>query len=209
LVSQEATCRRWAEIKQIPVLKVFSDGGKSGADMSRKGLLDAIEYLKKENSKHPKVLYFICTEISRISRSEDIAQTMEMKKRIEATGVEIVLTHSGRNISNENVSDSFMTDFDIIRAKSERLQIRERSLNGSKAKLYSGHWIFDVPAGYERIHVKNGSKTEKFLQMIEPQASIIKEGLEFFANGIFINKMQLLEYFNEKKLKSNSHSSNP
>jgi len=83
LDSQEATCRRWAESKDIKILKVFSDGGKSGADMSRKGLLDAIDYLKKENGKYPKVTYFLCTEVSRISRSEDTTQTGEIKKRIE------------------------------------------------------------------------------------------------------------------------------
>ena len=63
LESQEATCRRWAEAKDIKVLKIFSDGGKSGADMSRKGLLDALEYLKKENAKYPKVAYFLWTEV--------------------------------------------------------------------------------------------------------------------------------------------------
>ena len=137
LESQEATCRRWAEAKDIKVLKVFSDGGKSGADMGRKGLLDAIEYLKKENIKYPKVAYFLCTEVSRISRSENTAQTGELKKRIESTGVDIITTYTGRNISSINVSDSFITDIDIAIAKSERLRIRERSLNGSKAKLLS------------------------------------------------------------------------
>ncbi len=209
LDSQEATCRRWAESKDIKILKVFSDGGKSGADMSRKGLLDAIDYLKKENGKYPKVTYFLCTEVSRISRSEDTTQTGEIKKRIEWAGVDIITTYTGRNISSLNVSDSFITDIDIAIAKSERLRIRERSLNGSKAKLFSWYWIFDVPAGYERVHIKNWTKTEKLLQKIEPQASIIKEWLELFANGVFINQSQLLQYFNDKKLKSNYHSPNP
>ena len=209
LESQEATCRRWAEAKDIKVLKIFSDGGKSGADMSRKGLLDAIEYLKKENAKYPKVAYFLCTEVSRISRSEDTTQTGELKKRIESTGVDIITTYTGRNISSSNVSDSFITDIDIAIAKSERLRIRERSLNGAKAKLLSWYWIFDVPAGYERIHIKNWTKTEKLLQKVEPQASIIKEWLELFANGVIINQSQLLQYFNDRKLRSNYHSPNP
>lgn len=100
---------------------------------------------------------------------------MDMKKVIEATGVDIVTTHSGRNISSENINDSFMTDFDIIRAKHERLQIRDRSMNGSKSKLYAGEWIFCPPVGYERIHVKENTKTIKIIRMLEPQASIVKE----------------------------------
>ena len=209
LDSQEATCRRRADSKDIKILKVFSDEGKSGADMTRKGLLDAIQYLKQENWKYTKVSYFLCTEVSRISRSENTAETGVMKKRIEDTGVNIITTYTGRNISSTNVSDEFITDIDIAVAKSERLRIRERSLNGSRAKLLNWHWIFDVPAGYERIHIKNWTKTEKLLQKVEPQASIIKEWLEMFANGVFINNAQLLKYFNDKKLKSNYHSPNP
>jgi len=118
-------------------LRVFQDSAISGRDLNRKGLHQAIEYLKKENYKYPKVTYLICTEISRISRSEDITQTIEMKKRIESTGVSIITANSGRTITNENLSDAFMTDFDIIRAKYESLQIGERSMNGSKSKLYA------------------------------------------------------------------------
>jgi len=209
LESQEATCRRWADSKNIKILKVFFDGWKSGIDMNRRGLLDSIEYLKKENKKYLKIQYFLCTEVSRISRSEDTSQTEDLKKRIESTGVDIITTYTGRNISSLNVNDSFITDIDIAIAKSERLRIRERSLNGAKAKLLSWYWIFDVPAGYERIYIKNWTKTEKFLQKVEPQASIIKEGLEMFANGVLINNTQLLKYFNDKKLKSNYHSPNP
>lgn len=71
LESQEATCRRWAETKNIKILKIFADEAPSWANMSRKGIQDAIDFLKKENSRYQKVSYFLCTEVSRISRSED------------------------------------------------------------------------------------------------------------------------------------------
>ncbi len=209
LESQEATCRRWAETKNIKILKIFADEAQSWANMSRKGIQDAIDFLKKENSRYQKISYFLCTEVSRISRSEDTNQTNELKKRIEATWVEIITTYTGRNISSININDTFITDIDIAIAKSERLRIRERSLNGSKAKLLSWYWIFDVPAGYERVYVKNGTKTEKLLQKVEPQASIIKEWLELFANGAIINNAKLLQYFNDRELKSNYHSPKP
>ncbi len=209
LESQEATCRRWAESKGVKIIKVFSDAGKSGADMQREGITNAIEYLKTENAKNIKIRYFLCSEVSRISRSENIGETSELKTRIELTGAKIITTASGRNISSKDINDEFMTDISIAIAKSERLKIRERSLNWSKAKLLSGYWIFDVPVGYKRIYIKNGTKTEKLLQRLEPQASIVKEWLEMFANGVLTNNSQLLEYFNKKQLKSNSHSAKP
>jgi len=209
LVSQEATCRRWAESKDIKIVKVFEDWGKSGKYLDWAGLLGAIGYLKEQNHKGIKVTHFLCTEISRISRSEDITQTIEMKKRIEATWVDIITTSSGMNISSTNSNDSFMTDLNIIRAKMESIQIGERSKNGTLAKLYSGHWTFHPPVGYERIHIKADKKTEKIIQLQEPKATIVKEGLEMFANGVFQNNSQLLKYFNEKMLESNHHSPKP
>lgn len=210
LKSQESTSRRWKDRwKDVSVLKVFTDSAISGKNLDRKWLNEAIEYLKQQNSKSIKIKYFLCTEISRISRSEDIRGTIEMKKRIESTGVDIITTSNWRNITDGTLSDSFMSDFEMIRAKFESLQIGERSMNGSKSKLYAGQWIFHPPVGYERIHVKVWTKTEKIIQMVEPQASIVKEWLESFANGIFMSNKQLMHFFNDKKLQSNYHSPNP
>jgi hypothetical protein len=113
------------------------------------------------------------------------------------------------NISDKSTTNEFMTDIQIAVAKNERLQIRDRSINGSKAKLYNGEWIFSAPAGYEKIHIKINGKMQKRLQLVEPQASIIKEGLELFADGIIANNSKLLEFFNEHKLVSNFHTPNP
>ncbi len=207
LDSQEATCRRWAESKDIKVIKVFGDGGKSWKYLDRKWLLDSIEYLKEQNHKWIKITHFLCSEISRISRSEDITLTIEMKKKIENTWVEIITTSNWMNNSSKNTNDSFMSDFNMIRAKYESLQIWERSRNGSLAKIYNWIWIFHPPVGYERIHIKTHKKTEKIIQIKEPQATIVREWLEMFANGVFQNNSELLKYFNEKMLESNHHSS--
>lgn len=80
LDSQEANCRRWAESQGITIVKVFSDGGISWASLDRKGLSDAIAYLKQENHKNHKISYFLCTEVARISRSEETWHTIDIKK---------------------------------------------------------------------------------------------------------------------------------
>lgn len=207
--SQLDSARRWAERNNVTVIKEFTDKAITWARLDRKWLLDALDYLKKENYKYPKVTHFICSEISRISRSEETDDTQVMKKKIEATGVSIILSFSWRNITTKNLNETFITDIDIVRAKHERLQIRERSLNGSISKLYNGVWIFYPPVWYERKHIKNGNRVEKILEMKEPEASIIKEWLELFANGVITSNTQLLHYFNSKTLTSNFHTPNP
>jgi hypothetical protein len=181
LASQEATSRRWANRENsIKIENIFKDSAKSGRNLDRKWLLDAIAYLEEKNRYWLKIKYFLCTEISRISRSEDITQTLDIIKKIENTWVEIITTADWRNISSKNTNDSFMTDFNMIRAKYESLQIWERSMNGSKSKLYAWYWVFHPPVWYERIYVKSWRKTEKLMWLIEPQASIVKEWLELF-----------------------------
>lgn len=209
LESQAATCRRWAEGKGVSIIKIFSDGGITGATFERKWLEEAITYLKQENKTFPKISYFLCTEVARISRNENVDETAVMKKAIENTGVNIITTNNGMNISDKSTSNEFMTDIQIAVAKNERLLIRDRSINGSKAKLYNGERVFYPPVWYDRIHIKINGKIEKRLEKVEPQSSIIKEGLELFADWIIVNNSKLLAFFNEKGLKSNYHSPNP
>ena len=177
--------------------------------MDREWLKNSISFLKEKNHKTVQITHFLCTEVSRISRSEDITQTFAMKNLIESTGVEIVTTSNWMNISSKSSNDTFLTDFHIIRAKMESIQTGERSKNWILSKLHNGERTFPVPVGYERIHVKAGNKTVKIIQHIEPQASIVKEGLEMFANGVFQNNTQLQQFFNEKMLESNHYNAKP
>lgn len=207
--SQIDNVRKYADRIWATVVKVFTDEAISGAKLTREGINDAIKFLKQQNKNYPKIGYFLCTEISRISRSENIGDTTEMIKEISSTWVNIITTFNGRNVSSTNINDSFITDIDIIQAKHERLKIRERSMNWTTSKLYNWVRPFSVPSGYERRHIKVWRRTEKILEQKEPEASIIKEWLELFAEGIITNNTQLLHFLNEKQLTSNFHTPNP
>ena len=205
LESQEATCRTYANNQWITILKVFKDEWISGAEMDRNWLADAISYLKEMNSgSTKKVAFLICTEMSRLSRWT-LSESELIQSRIESTWVEIILANSWMNITTTNSSQEMMSDMYKIWAKQERNNIRERSVNWSINKLKMGEWIFTPPAGYERIHEKVNWKTEKRLVKKEPDASIIKEWLELYANWVINSRSDLLKFFNDKHLKSNFH----
>ncbi len=209
LGSQIDNANRQAEKLNATVVRIFKDEAITGEKLTRDGINEAIKFLKQENRHYPKIKYFICTEISRISRSEDIGDTTKMLREISSTWVQIIASMSGRNMSSTNLNDSFVNDIDIIRAKHERLQIRERSMNGTTSKIYSGSRPFPVPAGYERKHIKNGRKIVKILERKQPEADFVKEWLELFAEGIITNNTQLMHFFNEKNFTSNFHTPNP
>lgn len=209
LESQESKCRRWAEENWVTILQVFKDWWVSWAIMKRKWLEEAITYLQQQNSSTKKVSYFLCTELSRISRSESIDETWVMKKRIESTWVEIYLTSTWMNISLKWASNELNTDLQVLIAKNERLIIKERSENWTKSKLYSWERTLPVPAWYERISKRIDWRKRNEIVKTEPQASIIKEWLELFANWVIENQSRLLDFFNNKKLVTNSYAAKP
>ena len=209
LESQEKTCRDRAARNGVKVLELFDDKWISWAKLDREWLEKAIAYLKEKNKNYPQVTYFLCSEISRISRSEDINRSWEMKQKIESTNTQIILASSGTNISDQSTFTQVNADFQFVMAKSERLQIRDRSVAGTKAKLYGWDRCLAVPVWYERIHTKVNWKKEDIIRQLEPQASIIKEWLELFANWVLENQARVLEYFNNKKLVTNHRSPKP
>ena len=209
LESQEAKCRDWAKANNVTVLKMFSDEWISWANMQREGIEAAINFLTEQSKQWKPVTYFLCTEISRVSRSESVEETGKMKRSIESTWTEIILTVSWMNVSKKTTQDEFYADLQILLAKNERLQIRDRSVNWTKAKLYAWEWCLPIPAWYERVSHRVNWKKQNEIVKVEPQASIIKEWLELFANWVIGSQAELLTYFNEKSLSSNSHVAKP
>ena len=101
LESQENACRTYAKGHEISVLKVFRDEWISGAEMERDWLSETISYLKEMNSwGTKKVAYLLCTEISRLSRW-NLSESEFIQNKIESTWVEIILTSSWMNITND------------------------------------------------------------------------------------------------------------
>jgi len=70
-----------------------------------------------------------------LSRSESLEETGKIIQKIEETGTNIITANDSRNISKKDISETFMTDITIIKAKHERLDIKQRSMNGSIRKL--------------------------------------------------------------------------
>ena len=99
LDSQEKKCRDWAKSQWIRIVEVFQDWWVSWAVMNRDWLEAAIQFLKEKNKDKPTINYFICSELSRISRSESRNDTDTIIKRIEDTKVEIYLASTWSNIS--------------------------------------------------------------------------------------------------------------
>ncbi len=199
LKSQEDACRRWANEKGITIVQVFSDDGVSGAITSRKWLNSAISYLQKENGVDKNIHYFICTELSRLSRSESTSLSDLLLDEIRDTWVTI------RTTMWWEVKKWLKTDAELMVAKNFRLEVKERTINWLKSKMYAWDWVFPLPAWYERVKKKDiDGKYIWKIEKKEPDASIIKEALEMFASWTLVSQIWIRNFLQKSIIWKNS-----
>ena len=128
-----------------------------------------------------------------------------MVARVEATGAKLVAVSNWwiLDTTSEEGILSVWLSFLVDAVESKRWQKRVK--RGLRGKIVEWLWPFPaVPVWYDRITETIWGKEIKFLIKKEPQASIIKEWLELFAEWVILTKQQLFEFFDERWLKSNS-----
>lgn len=199
LKSQEDACRRWANERWISIVKVFSDDWVSWAVASRKWLNDAIKFLQEENKVDKNIHRFVCTELSRISRSESNMVSEGLLHAIWDTWARI------RTTMWWEVLEWIKTDAELMVAKTYRLDVKERTINWLKSKMYAWEWVFPLPPWYE--WTKKRDENNKFISVIElkqPDASVIKEALEMFASWTIVGQIWIQRFLQNSVIWKNS-----
>lgn len=201
----EKWCEHWEDSKPVEVVWYFKDWWETWTNLNRKWFLEAIRFLEKANKNWIIIDYFICSATSRFSRSPELNKTFDMVARVEATWAKLVAVWNWwvQDLKSEEwfLSFSLNSIFDAL----ESMRWKKRVRYWSKWKIYSWLRPFPaVPVWYKRITEKEWWKETKYLIIDEPNASILKEWLELFSEGILLTKQQLFEFYKERWLKSNS-----
>jgi len=198
LEGQEESARTWCKINKAEEDKVFKDEAISWKIMDRKGLMDAIEYLEKQNKKFTRITHFVCTELWRIARPEDREEGTALVARIEATGAKVITTLEHRDTSTDE--GKLMDDIKFCIASYERKKIMKRAKNWRVSRALQGYRPFSsLPPGYK----KEGQGKTAIVVKDDFKAKIISEWLELFARNVLITNTDLLEFFREKWLTTN------
>lgn len=221
--TQESMCKDWCEKNDSLVYKVIKDGGVSWGTFERDGFDEVLEILDKQKKKlqklekekkkqktgdsipiteidgTPLITHFICVDNSRISRNDDMAETLVMTNKIREAGVEIVYVmypvdyNTSAGMLQENILYAF--------AAFERRNTRVKAMNGMRARLLEGYRPFGlVPIGYRRE--KDGKNS--IVVIHETKWPIVREALEMYANGILESESAVFRYMKDKGLQSNS-----
>ncbi len=184
LNSQETRCREFAAHKGYEVVQVFRDEGVSGGMIDRPRMLELLIFLKERKAHSTYIV--IIDDISRLARG--LEAHIQLRTAISEAGGIL----QSPSIEFGEDSDSRLVE-NLLAAVSQhqRQKNAEQVVNRMRARLMNGYWVFQAPVGYRYERAKGGGKV---LVRDEPNASLIKECLERFADGRFTSQTEIKRY---------------
>lgn len=190
LDSQEHRCREYAKHKGYgEPERVFRDSFSGGGDfMNRPAMASLLAYLDKEPATNFIVIF---DDLKRFAR--DTIFHLKLRREFDARKAKVeCLNFTFEDTPEGNFIETILASHNELERKQNQRQVIQKH----KARLENGYWSFCSPAGY-----KMGKNPIHgfILNRIEPEASIIKEALEGFANGRFENQVEVQNFFQSKK----------
>lgn len=190
LESQQYRCIQYADSKQYVVEKIFKDDVTGGGDfMNRKGMVELLEYLKK-NNKYNYVVIF--DDLKRFARDT----MFHLKLRAEFAQYQVKIECLNYHFE-DTPEGKFVETIHAAQGQLEREQYGRQTTQKMHARLEQGFAVLRSPVGYKYVKSKGGGKD---LVLNQPIASILKEALNGFASGRFQTQseiMYFLESFSE------------
>jgi DNA invertase Pin-like site-specific DNA recombinase len=191
LDSQEHRCRELADKKGYEVERVFRDSFSGGGDYTKRPAMS--EMLLYMDSKPYNGYIVIFDDLKRLAR--DTEQYLKLKRALE---LRRAIVECPNFVFSSSPEGQYVETIMAATAQLEREQNRRQVMQKMKARLELGYWCFpDVPAGYE---FKKDPIHGKLPVLISSEAKIIKEALEGFASGRFMEQNDVRKFLEDKKI---------
>lgn len=189
LESQQQRCEQYAESKGYEVKKVFLDSVSGGGDfMNRPAIRDLLLYADQYACNSYVVIF---DDLKRFARDTNFH--WRLRQEFKARG----LTPECLNHNFDDTPEGeFVETILAAQGQLERKQNRRQVIQKQKARLESGYWPFFAPSGYTQVKCAVGGKT---LTRKDPEATIIKEALEGFADNRFHGVADMYQFLKRKK----------
>lgn len=184
LQSQEQRCREFAKYRDLEVYEVFHEEGVSGGLIDRPAITRMLALLRLNKAQK---FIVIIDDISRLAR--DLKAHIELRMAIQEAGG--ILQSPSMEFGDD--SDSRLVE-NMLASVSQhhRQKNAEQVKNRMRARMTAGYWIMKCPVGY-KMEKRPGHGN--MLVKHEPHASIVKEGLEGFANDRFSSPVEVQSFF--------------
>ncbi len=168
LGTQQEICTKDANRRDIEVIKIFREEGKSAKTISgRPVLLELLEYCRKNKKEIDTVIVY---RLDRISRQT--ADYLVIRKKLTECGIVLLsATEPTGNSPTEKLMETIIASF----AQHDNEVRGERTKNGLRARFVAGLSHGTVPLGYISDHGYTIKDPESF--------GLIQKGWELMATG--------------------------
>jgi|SRR3989344_5449730 len=187
LDSQELRCRRFAEDNGYQVIGVFKEEGESGGLFERTAMRRVLQCLEDNDSgnENDKIVV-IFDDLKRFARDTEVH--FGLKKEIYGRNGRVECPNFRFEDSPEG---KFVETVMAATAELERNQNKRQVIQKMKARLERGFWTFMPPVGLKNFQ---DPIVGRVLGSDEPIASILKEAIEGFAQGVFVTPYEVKEF---------------
>jgi site-specific DNA recombinase len=193
LDSQEHRCREFAMQKGYVVEAVFRDSFSGGGDFTKRpAMSQLLDYM---DSKPFNSYVVIFDDLKRLAR--DTEQYIKLKK---ALSLRRAIVECPNFVFSDSPEGQYVETIMAATAQLEREQNRRQVMQKMKARLELGYWVFpDLPEGYE---FKKDPVHGKIPVIIPEKAKIMKEALEGYASGRFMEQEDVRKFLEKKDIQN-------
>lgn len=184
--------KEYCERRGIEFVKEFREEGESAELADRTSLKEALNYC---SLKKNEITYFIVFKFDRFSRS--VENHHMIKAILSRSGVKLLsMTEETPDTPAGRLTENMLATI----AQFDNEVRTERCINGIKAKLKQGIWVYYSPIGYMKDPNFKGSGAKPDIP--DPDKfEIVREGWKMMLTGRYRSK-DILEFFHKKGLKN-------
>lgn len=185
------------------LLTIIEDFGISGASLEREGYQE----LNKLTDRDCDII--IVSEISRLSRKDQITEALNDIQRILNNGISVLLLDNPNNIYKAketlNLQELIMLVFQLYGAAQERHEIKRKNQDGKQALLRNNPYaVVDakIPYGFRAVPNKISNKPKYLLEEDPEQVAIIRKIFELVLEGKTLYYVS--QYLYDREIKINN-----
>ena len=185
--SQEVRCKEYAKHKGYIYENTFEDVFTGGGNfLNRKGIVELLTHIDNNKDRQFVVIF---DDLKRFAR--DVKFHISLREELANRNAKVDCPNFRFDDSAEGEANELYT---AVSNQLERKQNQRQVIQKQTARLQDGYWPFHAPKGYSMIKVSGYGKK----LFPNPQADIIKQALEGFAQKIFLRKIDVAYFLKEK-----------
>lgn len=199
LSRQKLKIKEFCENNNYELIEIIEDFGISGVVADRKG------YIELQSKTYKDADMIVISELSRLSRQEDVTETVYNIQQIINKGLSVILLDSPSKIYEANklldITEILILTIKAWAAAQERLDIKKKNQDGKQALFQAYPYaVVDqkIPYGYKAVPNPNGKRPKYILEEVPEEVENIKRLFTLVNSGKTLGAVA--RYFNERNI---------